>query len=54
MPNTLTTCPRDGIGTTDQRHVDHCIHCGQHFSARTAREWASVVRMRCPRCNQAW
>ena len=45
-------CPR--CGAAAGRFSGHCVHCGAHVSADTAKEWKMAVRAPCPRCGRPW
>ena len=52
----LSRCVRSGCTKDTSRQVayGHCLGCGQHIGATTAREWGRKVREPCPRCGRSW
>ena len=37
-----------------QKHQGHCLACGYHIGADSARTWHIKVRAPCPRCGKPW
>lgn len=47
-------CPRRFCDAELEAFNGHCLNCGRHISAPTAKAWHIVVKAPCPRCGRPW